>query len=141
MKTPTQLRLAAVALMMMALTCAAQGTREKGFSHLQSGIAGQVTISPLCPAVGPGTCPTNVGPYQTTITVLSGHGRVLDELETDAQGFFRLNLPPGTYILVPEVPQTDPPGGITWPWAEPVLVEVKAREVTNVGIRYDSGIR
>src|SRR5204862_2679611 len=138
MKTPIRLRELAIALMLTALTGAAQTIQPKGFGHLKSGIAGQVTISPLCPVVGPGhPCPTNEGPYQTTITVLSPRGRVLQQVETDVQGGFRLNLPPGTYILVPEVPETDPPGGIAFPYADPVAVEVKPRQVTNVAIRYD----
>jgi len=142
MKIPTQLRLVVLALMLTALNCTAQTLKANGFARLKSGIEGQVTIGPLCPSVGPGRpCSPNERPYQTTITVLSLHGRMLGEVETDTQGFFQMNLPPGTYILVPDVPETDPPGGRTWPWAESVVVEVEPRQVTDVEIHYDSGIR
>src|SRR5882672_3131917 len=63
MKRPIRLWFAVVALTLTALTCTTQVARAKGLPHFKSGIVGQVTISPLCPVVGPGhPCPTNEGP-------------------------------------------------------------------------------
>ena len=128
-------------LLLSALSMPAQPEPTR-FRRLNSGVEGEVTIGPLCPVVGPGhPCPTNEAPYQTTITVLSRNGREMGEIITDTAGQFQLKMPPGTYVLVPAVPQTDPPGGITFPYAEPVVVTVKAKESTQVSIRYFSGIR
>jgi hypothetical protein len=69
------------------------------------------------------------------------NGKEIGEVNTDADGEFELQLPPGTYILVPEVPQTNPPGGITFPYAEPMVVNVRAKQFTSVSIQYYTGIR
>lgn len=97
------------------------------------GIAGQVFIGPMCPVIEEGVpCPDQ--PYQATIAVRNARGRQIGRFRTDAEGRFRVALPPGTYTLVPESP-----GGPTV--APEQQVTVAADQYTAVTITYESGIR
>ncbi|MFZ1707381.1 MAG: carboxypeptidase-like regulatory domain-containing protein [Anaerolineae bacterium] len=99
-----------------------------------SGIEGLVTISPTCGGpVRPGQDCT--APYQASITVLDQADRVVSQVSSDAEGRFRLALPPGNYTLRPEKPAK----GIAR--AADVSVTVVAGQVTTVEITYDSGLR
>lgn len=100
----------------------------------ESGIEGMVTISPTCGGpVRPGQDCT--APYQAVITVLDAANKAVVQATSDAQGRFRLPLPPGVYTLRPERPK---PGIAT---AADVTVTVEAGRVTLVEIMYDSGLR
>lgn len=100
----------------------------------ESGIEGMVTISPTCGGpVRPGQDCT--APYQAVITVLDAANKAVDQATSDAQGRFRLPLPPGVYTLRPERPK---PGIAT---AADITVTVEAGRVTSVEIMYDSGLR
>ena len=98
-----------------------------------SGIDGQVTLSPTCPG------PQRVGqvcerPYQATISVLDGQGRVVTQIQSGADGRFHLPLPPGSYTLHPESPSM-------LPRAADQVVTVSAGRFTQVTIQYDTGLR
>ncbi len=101
-----------------------------------SGIAGEVVLGPLCPAVPQGSpCPDR--PYAATLRVQERDGRRdLLTVQSGDNGRFRVGLPPGEYRLVPVSPQPGAP-----PYAEPQVVTVQPGRYTPVTIRYDTGIR
>lgn len=99
-----------------------------------SGIEGQVWIGPACPGPQSLASPCPDQPYQATIAVLKADGEVIAHIQSDAQGRFHLELPPGTYVLRPESP-----GPL--PFAAEQTVIVVAGQFTPVQIIYDSGIR
>ena len=101
-----------------------------------SGIAGEVVLGPLCPAVPQGSpCPDH--PYTATLRVQEWDGRRdLLMVQSGDDGQFRVDVPPGEYRLVPVSPQPGAP-----PYAEPQLVTVQPGQYTQVIIRYDTGIR
>jgi hypothetical protein len=77
-------------------------------------------------------CPDK--PYEATLKILDGSGAETTEVKSDAQGHFRVALPPGAYTLVPQLTGT-------LPYAEPRTVTVAAGTYTRVEIKYDSGLR
>lgn len=99
-----------------------------------SGIEGNVTIGPMCPVVQVNDpCPDK--PYQATLTVLTTSGRrKVVQFETDANGYFRVPLAPGEYILHPESP------GVM-PYAAEIPFTVAESRFARVDVVYDSGIR
>jgi hypothetical protein len=99
-----------------------------------SGIEGRVTIGPMCPVVQIGNpCPDK--PYQATLTVLTSTSlHKVIQFQTDANGYFRVGLAPGTYILHPESPNV-------MPYAADIPFEVDAHLFTTLNVIYDSGIR
>jgi hypothetical protein len=99
-----------------------------------SGIEGLVTIGPMCPVEREDSpCPDQ--PYEATIVIDDAEGHEVRRVTSDAAGRFRVALPPGTYMLVPEVPES------RLPYAGEQTVEVTAGRYTQVTIEYDSGIR
>ena len=99
-----------------------------------SGIEGHVTIGPICPVVQINNpCPDK--PYQATFTVLTTTSRrKVIQFETDANGYFRIVLAPGEYILHPESPNV-------MPRAADISFVVDDHQFKRVDIVYDSGIR
>lgn len=100
-----------------------------------SGIEGTVTEGPMCPGpeqIGNNTCPDK--PYQTTITVLGANKKEIAQIQTDANGQFKIALEPGTYVL-------QPAPGKPLPRAGDQTVEVIGGQYTQVMIVYDTGMR
>ncbi|MBI2758521.1 MAG: hypothetical protein HYX49_07560 [Chloroflexi bacterium] len=99
-----------------------------------SGVEGNVTIGPLCPVVQVNNpCPDK--PYQATLTILTTTTRrKVIQFKTDANGYFRVALAPGEYILRPESPNV-------MPRAAEILFTVTDHQFTRVDVVYDSGIR
>lgn len=144
------LAVAPLLLFLSVLICSAQsaepGAPSKSKCWSKSGITGHVTIGPTCPVVRPDlNC--DDAPFQTTIAVWTRPGRFLGKVDTDSQGHFTVSLRPGTYVLVPSVPEAEPPApdeppiGIIYPYAAPLQVTVEPRQFTLVAIKYDSGIQ
>jgi len=103
-------------------------------TSVDSGIDGQVTIGPTCPVVQINNpCPDK--PYQATLTVLtaSNHRKII-QFKTDANGYFRIALAPGDYILHPESPNV-------MPHAAEIPFTVTDHQFTLLNVSYDSGIR
>jgi hypothetical protein len=98
----------------------------------ESGIEGQISFGPISPVAQPGMA--NYRPYQASINVLDEQQRLVAEVESDADGHFRVLLPPGTYVLDPQ------PSGRRQHAAQQV-VTVRPGALTPVRINYDSGIR
>jgi hypothetical protein len=103
---------------------------------VRSGIEGRVTIGPACPVVEENQpCPD--GPYQAELTIRrSDSGDIVATVMSDAEGLFRVELPPGWYVVDPGVPRL-----VTEPRAESVAVEVTAGRFVQVRVRFDSGVR
>ena len=98
-----------------------------------NGIEGQTLIGPTCPVVHiDNPCPDR--PYQATIVVLNQNRAQVKRFDTDAEGRFRVELPPGTYTLVPQAPGKLPRAG-------ELTIQVTRDQFTPVTITYDSGIR
>ena len=98
-----------------------------------SGVEGQVFIGPMCPVVQVGQeCPDQ--PYQATLTVNSPTGERIVQVQTEADGTFKIPLPPGEYILHPESPNA-------MPFAQEQPFTVEAGRFTPLIVQYDSGIR
>jgi hypothetical protein len=101
-------------------------------AHGDTGIVGQVTIRPVRPHETAGV--PNWNPYQATIQVLDPSGRALTTFQSDADGNFRVALPPGKYVLRPQSPGP-------YPRASEQTVVVSPAGFTSVRINYQSGIR
>jgi hypothetical protein len=99
-----------------------------------SGIEGRVWIGPACPGPQSLASPCPDQPYQATITILKASDEVVARVQSDQQGYFRLELPPGTYVLRPE-------SGAVMPRAPEQTVAVLPGQFTPVQIVYDSGMR
>lgn len=98
-----------------------------------SGIEGQVFIGPVCPVVQEGQeCPDQ--PYQATLTVNNLDGGKILQVQTDANGMFKIPLPAGKYILHPESPNV-------MPFANEQSFVVEDGVYTQIVVNYDSGIR
>ena len=91
-------------LILLLATCSVQP------ASADSGVKGQVFIGPICPVVQEGQeCPDQ--PYQATITVNDPDGRMVAQVQTDAEGRFKIPLEPGEYILHPESSNVRPFAG------------------------------
>ena len=99
----------------------------------ESGIEGQVLIGPACPVVQEGVdCADK--PYQATLSINNPQGELVIQVQTDADGRFRIPLPSGQYILHPESTGR-------YPSAADQNFTVTAGQFTQITVTYDSGIR
>ena len=98
-----------------------------------SGIEGQVT---LAECYGDQVAEDCFGhqPYQTTLQILDAGGTEIVQVETDEEGLFRIELPPGRYLLHP-IQETVYPITVDWD------VSVIENTFTHVDVVYDSGAR
>lgn len=115
-------------LILLLATCSVQQPKAT-----DSGVQGQVTIGPMCPVVQVSQpCPNQ--PYQATLTVNTLGGERIARVHADANGYFKVKLGAGTYILHPESPN-----GMSY--AADQTFTVQANQFAQVNVRYDSGIR
>ena len=124
-----------IALVLVAGALAHRGRNDECMpvtAAESSGVEGQVSLRPVRSIERKGT--PNARPYQARITVLGAGGREVAVIDTDADGRFRIELAPGTYLLRPESP------GL-YPRASEQRVTVRAHRLTRVEIVYDSGLR
>ena len=116
--------------------------RVKGGSNVttqaESGITGEVFISPSRPGPVRQNDTSYKKPYQTTLAILTvGEGREVARLQSDADGRFRVALPPGEYRVVPV---QEKPGRFL-PRGGEELVKVLPGQFAHVTIEFDSGMR
>ena len=125
-------RLAIVVLVVLA-ACSPQTGRPT------YGVSGRATAGPTCPVVPasplPGQCdPEPVG--RATIVVTDSAGTRVASVTTAADGSFVVDLPEGSYVLVPS-----PVAGILGT-ARSVPFDVSATEpAPTLEVSYDTGIR
>jgi hypothetical protein len=100
---------------------------------LVSGVTGRVVVGTRCsPAASPGSACFE--PYQARLVLLDEEGEVVLELLSDPDGRFEAQLPPGTYTIVPA------PGGDPYPAAAILTLTVLDGQMSDVEVRYDSGL-
>lgn len=99
-----------------------------------SGIEGWITAGPACPVVQVGVpCPDQ--PYAGTLSFFTESGSMAaGRVTARADGYYRISLPPGTYIVRPESPGALPAGS-------ELVVAVRPHEFTRQDFVYDTGIR
>jgi Carboxypeptidase regulatory-like domain len=97
-----------------------------------SGLEGRIIIRPVRSVARRGEA--NHAPYQARISVLDAKGKEVAVAESDADGNFQLDLPPGSYVLRPQSQGR-------YPRAAEQKVVVHAGKRTRVEIVYDSGMR
>ncbi len=122
-------------VLVLILSACTQSGQTLPTSTPSSGIEGTVTEGPMCPgpvAIGKNECPNQ--PYQATITVFDTNNHKVSEIQTDAAGYFKLSLAPGTYTLHPESAKP-------LPRASDQTVTVSPGQFTPVTIVYDTGMR
>ncbi len=136
-------RLPALALFMGLVACVAMACGEVGISGTTpeppAGIKGTVVLGPTCAVSGdpgsfdpvPSACLT---PYAAQMVVLDGENKVVARVVSGSDGTFRVDVPPGDYIVTPAT--TD-----SYPIAQPVSVTVVPGQYVTVQINYDTGIR
>jgi len=101
-----------------------------------SGIKGRTMVDGGCPMTRDHSpCPDR--PLSARLTITSGDPEeTVTETTSDADGHFRIPLPPGTYTIRP----ANLTGAVT-PIAQPMSVTVTSGQFTTVTIPFDSGIR
>jgi hypothetical protein len=101
---------------------------------LDNGVEGLVTVGPSCPVMQQDVpCPDK--PYAALLTILSENDRnVVGRVQAGQDGYYKVALRPGRYIVHPESPRAIPRAAD----AEVVVVE---HQYTRLDITYDSGIR
>ncbi len=98
-----------------------------------SGIEIQSLIGPMCPVErADQPCPDQ--PYQATLAILDANRNQVVHFRTTADGRRRIRLPPGTYIVVPQLT-----GKL--PRTSEQTVKVTSGQFTAITITFDSGIR
>ena len=103
----------------------------------ESGVEGVVTIGPTCPVMREGDTSCADKPYVTVVQVIelgSPKSSPFSTAETNAEGRYKVLLPPGNYAL-------QPIGGRVMPRCETREVTVVSSIMTNVDLSCDSGIR
>lgn len=101
---------------------------------IDSGVEGWITAGPACPVMQVGVpCPDQ--PYAGTLSFLTEYGRLpAGRVTAGADGYYRISLAPGTYIVHPESPGALPAGS-------ELVVAVRPHEFTRQDLVYDTGIR
>lgn len=99
-----------------------------------SGIAGTTIVDVGCPTQPVGEdCPTR--PLPARILVTDGEGEIVGRALSGEAGEFNLRLPPGEYNILASNME-----GTPLPYAEQVPVTVRAGEVTQVTVEFESGV-
>jgi hypothetical protein len=100
---------------------------------LDSGISGLTVAGPQCPVQVAGQpCPPK--PVSAHVAVQDAAGHELATFVSDAQGRYRVALPPGDYVLVSG-------GDSGLPFLKPVQVMVVAGRYVELQLMLDTGIR
>jgi len=125
-------KIAIVGLCLLAASCGS-GRRTPGAHSVGgSGIDGVVLAGPTCPVERVGSpCPDQ--PVSARLKIVDGHGNVVAELRTAADGSFHIDVTPGRYTI--EDADAVPPSGA------PSEVEVVASQRAHATLHWDTGIR
>jgi hypothetical protein len=126
---------AAAAAVCLLLGCASAHVPGPG-AKPNSGIEGRTMVDGGCPVIRRGSpCPDKPLAARLTVTRV-GSARTTAQATSDKNGYFRIPLPPGHYVVQPHNLT-----GAVVPIAQPVTVTVRAGQFTVVRISFDSGIR
>jgi len=119
-----------IALLFLLLAC--QAPQAKGV------LEGRVHIGPICPVerMPPDpNCQPSEATYQAWPMVISHNSVKVANAVAGKDGTFRVELPPGTYVVELEKQQHFGKGTL------PATVEIKSKETTTLEINIDTGIR
>jgi len=122
-------------VILIGLNACTQGLPIISTPIITSGIEGYVTKGPMCPGpvqIGSEECKDQ--PYQAIISILDASYNQITQIQTDDNGYFKILLAAGTYILHPE-------SGNPLPIADDQTVIVTGEQFIQVSIQYDTGIR
>jgi hypothetical protein len=125
--------IAAVLSLLVLGACAAPVTETTSSAPVDgpSGIVGIVLVGPECRR--PSEASPCLVPYAARLVILDPDGRIVGEVTSGSDGTFRLEVPPGDYVIQPS------PGGDPFPRAEARTVTVVAGEMSEVEIDYERG--
>ena len=98
-------------------------------------ISGAVTAGPMCPVMQEGVPCPDQPVASAKILIIDGDGEVVAEVVTDVNGLYSVDLPPGSYQLMPQAAE-----GLMGT-AAPAEVTIAANSTTVVEFSYDTGIR
>jgi len=101
-----------------------------------SGIEGRTMVDGGCPMTRDASpCPDK--PLASRLTVVKADSaQIVAEATSDDNGYFRIPLPPGHYVLHP----ANLTGSVV-PIAQPLTITVIADRFASITISFDSGIR
>jgi hypothetical protein len=100
-----------------------------------TGVRGVVSVGPACPVLREGQwCPDH--PLAAELIVRDTGGNEIERVESSEDGWFELELPPGSYELDPQTPSGSP-----FPIGQRVEFSVTSGGWTDLEVSYDSGIR
>ena len=112
-------------------------TGAKGESPTtQTGLKGHMMIAAPCPGPTLDDKPCPDQPLRASFEVLDSKNKVVARFQSDAEGRFEIALPPGTYTLIPEAGAP-----LFNPRSQPQRVTVQTDAMTDVTLRFDSGMR
>lgn len=123
-----------VAFVLMLLSMSANISSAQRHSESGSGIEGVITISPICPGPIRADMP-GAGPFGNVTFTVQNQTGLVTSFTTDAEGRFRVSLPPGHYTVAREGKKS----GIGR--FGPFEVDVAAGKMTAVEWQCDSGMR
>ena len=101
-----------------------------------TGLKGRMMIAAPCPgpALDDKPCPDQ--PLSASFEVLDSQNTVVARFQSDAEGRFQVALPPGTYTLLPAAGAP-----LFNPRSQPQNVTVQTEAMTDITLRFDSGMR
>ena len=99
-----------------------------------SGIEGTIVVAPTRPGPIMKDEPPSVAPVPNTRFVVKSADAIVKTFTTDAEGRFRVDLPPGRYVVIRE-------GGVPKIGRWQFQAEVIAGQVSKVTWSADSGMR
>ena len=132
----------AVAAVIVAIILLSGCIKQQNNTNAEKGIlSGTVSIGPLCPVErippDPGCQPTLETYKAWPVAVwTSGKKTKIEQIAVAADGTFRVELSPGSYVVDAENPRS----GIGRSNL-PANVAIKAGETTTLNVNFDTGIR
>ena len=122
-------------VLLLTMSACAQSIPIDPTPSTTNGIEGWVTEGPMCPGpvpVGNNPCPNQ--PYQATIIILNANNTQVAQTQSNANGYFKIELAPGTYTI-------HPVSGKSFPYAADQTVTVVPGQYSQVTIMFDTGMR
>lgn len=113
-------------------------TTPPSAQKINGGISGTVLLGPTCPVMRNPPDPQCADkPYATSLEVTTVDGtKVITRFSSDTQGKFKVNVPPGEYII-----RSIPTNNFYPRCGTSETIRVKLHEFTNAPVSCDTGIR
>jgi len=102
----------------------------------EGGIEGRAVITPTSPVLRTNMPKPDPAPFETSLVIVTAaEGREVARFKTGSDGRFRVTLPPGQYIVKPQMESR------RWPRGGEQEVTVAAGKFTQITVTFDSGMR